>query len=269
MKQRHNDFVAMVTDNCSTDHTVEVFKKTVGHDQRFHYLCLPNHASMAENFYISLNAIDSDYFMWRADDDLSDLGYVSTLLHCLQSNDDVDLAVSSFKFAFYKAGQRFTHGYKSLPEIPCVCEEQRAKFFLENTHAPTWIYGVWRRNNLLQNWEKTLAFYPYTWAMDHLLLLPSILRGRISFTNKTWFFQRVFDEPKHYEQEVNCPQDKLNARSIYTHIASQVLAEVDSLSESGLVRSSLRKHIDRKVGKLWSLKRQILLNKAKRAFHLD
>ena len=261
-KQSYGDFTALVTDNLSTDHTREVFENTVGKDPRFQYLRLSQHVSMKENFYVSLDRLNTEYFLWRADDDLSDLRYLEVLSECLDANEEADLAVSALKFLDETEN---LERHLKLPSYPSANSKKLASFFLLNTRAPTWIYGMWRRKELLSNWDKAKN-YPYVWAKDHLLLLPSLLRGRIGFTNDTWFYQRVFDEHRPYAEQMRNSSERLRARKIYSQIAGEMLREVGSISGSLIVRVALHRHIERSVGRLWRLRRRVLQSKIKRAF---
>ena len=261
-KQTYGNFTALVTDNQSTDHTLEIFETTVGSDPRFQYFRLPQHVPMMENFYVSLNRLNTEYFLWRADDDLSDLRYLEVLSEYLNNNEEADLAVSALKFTNVA---KSSEGYLKLPNYPSISSRRLAIFFLKNTRAPTWIYGMWRREKLLLNWEKAKNYH-YTWAKDHLLILPSLLRGRIGFTNDTWFYQRIFDVPRPYAIEMRNSSRRLKARKIYSQIAGQMLEELESISGSLTVRIALHRHIERNVGKLWRLRRRILQSKIRSAF---
>ncbi len=252
--QTYKNFKVLVTDNVSEDSTFEVFDTTVGDDCRFEYLRLTQQIPMMDNFFVSLERLKTEYFLWRADDDLSDLNYLEELVNSLQSNKKADVAVSAFK-SFVEVRKEQTR-CKELPDIPSGNAIELACFFLRENRAPVWIYGMWRRNALLLNYEKA-RHYPYAWAKDHLILLPSLLAGSIEFTNKTWFFQRVFNERRAYEKEAKNPATRLCMRVLYSRIARHILGQKRSLSRSLRVRTKLYRHMESRVGRLWKLRAKV------------
>ncbi|MEM9635221.1 MAG: glycosyltransferase family 2 protein, partial [Pseudomonadota bacterium] len=77
--QSFDDMKVVVIDNASTDNTPSVYEEIAGSDNRFHYVRNEFTIPAQDNFKRGLQITDSKFFMWRADDDLSDFNYIESL----------------------------------------------------------------------------------------------------------------------------------------------------------------------------------------------
>lgn len=258
LQMQRAEFSVLVIDNASTDDTKAVFDATVGADRRFSYLRHPSNIPALENFYACLNALPTEYFMWRADDDLSADNYLEELAAALDKDSGADLAVSPFMRE--KPGREPER--LKLPIFPVVPPADRAEFVLRHSE-PTWIYGLWRREALLANVARLRGEYDYAWASDHALMLPTFVAGRVTGCQSTWFHQRILGGATYGL----APSDQLRAREDYADYAQKLVARLgsDAVGRPGL-RNALESHINRHVGRVWQLRRRMLKQTIRRFF---
>ena len=252
LRSQRGDFTVLVADNASTDETPQIFDEIVGNDPRFSYLRRPTNIGALENFYSCLEMVDTEYFLWRADDDLSADNYVEALVEALDAEPDADLAVSPCVSEFPGRLDKI-----AAPELPPAGTVACAQVLLRNAQ-PTWIYGMWRRQALLRNVRVLAGNYNYVWASDHALMLPTYVTGRVTAVTTTHFHQRFLGNASYGL----VPREQLRARAQYAAFAEKVLAEFADAQRIAELRSALKVHIDRNVGRVLKLRRRML----KRAF---
>lgn len=244
------DFIAMITDNASSDGTEDVVEEVVGNDSRFTYVRHGEGIPVKDNFLYSLRNLKTRYFLWRADDDLSSQDYIYRLSALLDQYEWADVAVSSLT-------QLRGQGHQSMPlsPIPEGNWEARAIHLL-TACKPSWFYGVWRRDVLLHQYTKAYENYPFVWAWDHAVLLPSVMGGRVVGDRAAVFYQRLQEGQASYLLE---PSEQFKARDLYARYADTILSELQPMRESEAeYQTALRFHIDKRVGGLWKLRRRAM-----------
>lgn len=248
-EQTASDFEVLVLDNASSDDTPQVFETTVGSDRRFRYQRQPSPVPVLRNFLDALAAVDSPYFLWRADDDLSAPDYLEKLARRLDAEPQADLAISPFKRWHSDTGQTT---FMPLPDYPSADPVDRAIHLLRNKR-PTWIYGMWRRERLIANVGRVGKRYTQAWAWDHLQMMPSVLAGRVAIEQDTWFVQRIMGRGA-YELATG---PRLEARLLYADVSNDLLSDIPvppaRLPE---LRAAMEFHFDDRVGPLKRLKRR-------------
>lgn len=259
--QTERDIEVLVLDNGSTDDTAQVFQDVVGSDPRFRYRRQETLVPMLTNFLDALEGVSSDYFLWRADDDLSAPDYLERLADQLDAEPEADLAVSPLKTWYAGTGVTET---TALPRFPPGDAIDRAIFLLRNAQ-PTWVYGLWRRSALQHNLARIQKSYPYVWAWDHLQMVPSALAGRVTAVGDTWFLQRYYG-PGSYHLATS---DRLAARAAYAAICAEVLAGM-TIPKHRLpdLQRALKINVDVAVGRQGRLRRKLFKEKVLAAIGL-
>lgn len=261
--QTGGDFTVLVMDNASTDDTREVFDETVGDDSRFAYHRNAENIGALNNFHAVLQTLETEYFLWRADDDLSADDYLAGLADALDADPRADLAVSPFRRKKLDVSPHRAEKVFPLPEFPHGPGVERARFALCNSHA-TWIYGMWRRNALLRNLELSRD-YPLAWASDHALVFPTLVTGAVTQCQSTWFLQRFLGSVWYKTS----PAEQMEARRRYIAYAQSVIGELHvEEASSPEFRAALETHYDRCLGGLWRLRRRLLKQRLKEAIGL-
>lgn len=185
LTQTFEDFIVKVYDNNSTDRTADIVSDIAKTDERVQYFCNLENIGASQNFLNSLAAADTEFFVWRADDDLSSQNYFQVLVELLEKSPGVALAVG------HTESQRLAKITKQYPYVGVNGELQLfdilRKMFIS---SPAWIYGIWRTEQLQKYYLKSWKNYPVLWANDHLVILNTILNKSIAGDNSTTFINR-------------------------------------------------------------------------------
>lgn len=185
--QTFQDFKVVIRDNASTDLTEEIARKFVEKDDRFQYVRNEKNNGPAQNFLDALNAADTEYFLWRADDDLAAPDFLECMVAKLDNNPDAVLSVAHVESRRPSRGRVKNSPYVVKWPGPRLLNVIRQMFY---SHA-SWIYGVWRTSYIQQRYLDIWHRYPDLWANDHLVILGPILDGQVTGRNTTRFIQQI------------------------------------------------------------------------------
>lgn len=189
--QTYTDFAVIVLDNASTDDTAAIAERFAARDPRFTYRRQQENRGALRNFEDVLAMAETPYFMWRADDDLSDADFVERLVSLLDQNPSAALAVGRV--------DRNKRGiYKSRTFPQRVAHEPRLLYGARLLTQPvaSWIYGLFRTDELKDSLRRVRRGFPHYIAFDHLTMFPFLALGRVVGTNATAFKQRFIDRPR-------------------------------------------------------------------------
>jgi len=180
--QSFKDFKVLILDNASTDATAEIAKRFAAQDPRFEYHRQPHNKGAKQNFLDVLEMADTPYFMWRADDDLSDVNFIEEMVRLLDASPSAALAVG--RAVQDKRGRRrrkaFPHRWPLEPAA-----SYRIRLLLRS--RASWIYGLFRTEELKASLRSVYASYPHVNAFDHLALFPFLITLRVVGSNDTGF----------------------------------------------------------------------------------
>lgn len=247
-KQTASDVSFIVFDNASTDETPTILKEISANDKRFEFVKNERNLTALENFKLAFESTTSKYFMWRADDDLSDSNYVEKLEQSLDDNPNDDLAFSEY-IKIHNNHERLF----ALPDHQNLAQLDRAIQFLPIAR-PTWIYGLWRREALKRNYALTDNRYPYVWASDHVLMLPTMLAGRFSAVSGTRFYQRLVGEADYHLS----PLQLLKARRSFMKLGVSILDDMNlDQKEKQKLKLALCSHASNRVAPFWRTCRSV------------
>src|SRR5215471_5919179 len=83
LAQNFQDFALLISDNASTDETLEICRSYEKQDSRIRLFTRDQDISASENFSFVLSQAKSEFFMWHAHDDWRDANCLSTLVAAL------------------------------------------------------------------------------------------------------------------------------------------------------------------------------------------
>ena len=146
--QDYPNIEIIVSDNASRDETPEVCERILEQYPFVHYSRNSSRIHALENFRRVLLRSTGKYFMWAADDDLWEPKFVSTLVRCLESDQDTVLIAAEAQYMirdgtmlpFFPEGRAF---YDKLPHSRL----RRLLTFTSHSYGNL-IYGLYRREAL-------------------------------------------------------------------------------------------------------------------------
>ena len=93
--QSFEDWILLISDNCSDDETEDICKKYVQLDSRIKYVRQTSNIGALNNFKFVLDNADSEYFMWAAYDDAWMPDFISTCIEKLEKDRSIGLAYTN------------------------------------------------------------------------------------------------------------------------------------------------------------------------------
>jgi glycosyltransferase involved in cell wall biosynthesis len=92
LAQKWSDFELIISDNGSTDTTMQICREYAAQDQRIKYHRYEINHGMVWNFNNVFKLASADYFMWAAHDDYWDPLYLQTCMEALNQSNTIILA---------------------------------------------------------------------------------------------------------------------------------------------------------------------------------
>jgi glycosyltransferase involved in cell wall biosynthesis len=184
--QTFQDFKVIVLDNASTDGTAAIAQRFADRDPRFAYRRQPHNKGAFANFVDVLGMADTPYFVWRADDDASDVNFIEEMVRLLDTNPKAALAVG--RVLTVKGTRKRTRGFLQRlafePELPYAVR-------LLLLSRASWIYGLFRTADLKESLGWIREGFPHFIGFDHLVMYPFLITGRVVGTNASTFTQHI------------------------------------------------------------------------------
>lgn len=185
--QTYPHFIVNIHDNASTDQTVAIAEEFAARDPRFRIHRNPVNVGSEKNFLDALDLAETEFFLWRADDDLTSPDFLEQMVARLDAAPGTVLAAARVESRKPSKGRVKKIRYPESWPGPRILNIVRRMFL---SH-PSWIYGLWRTDALRRHYRETWAKYPVGWANDHLVLLGVILDDAVTGDNQACFIQRI------------------------------------------------------------------------------
>jgi len=220
--QTYRDIEILVFDNASTDRTPEIVAQAMRRDSRIKLIRHENDIGIVGNFLAALDASRSPYFMWRAYDDVSSLNYVEGLVAALDAHPGAMLAAPTVETLRTHSGKlrvRSPPAPEEGPDSPLV----RKRWMLRRLQAG-WVYGLYRRQFLVDTYGYITREYHHAWAGDYLMLATFVHRGEIVGAPDTRLTLQLTGAPKEYDSSALTHERIALARNFW-QVLEKLLAE--------------------------------------------
>jgi glycosyltransferase involved in cell wall biosynthesis len=181
--QDHADIEIIVSDNGSTDGTVDVAKEVANTDSRIRIITSQRNQGAVANFNQALTAAVGDFFMWASDHDVWAPTFVSRCLNELMTQPDVVLTYPKTQMIDESGdllGVMDDHVALMDPN-----PLNRYRTLIWNLTWCNMVYGLHRRDSLIRT-----GGFQKVWAPDHVLLARIVLMGKVSQLPDVLYFRR-------------------------------------------------------------------------------
>jgi glycosyltransferase involved in cell wall biosynthesis len=261
--QTYRNIEVIISDNASTDESAAIAQSFVDTDARFRLIRRIENVGPVPNFFSLLEEAHTEFFMWRADDDWSDLDYVEKLVALFDEYPRTRLAASECALVKPNGDVTVVKSF-SAPH-------QRTRVFrighMLMRLTPNSIYGLWHRPTLVDILSRTTKAYPFIWAWDHMAMTPVILEEAVSGTNEIRLYAGQLEVQRYSARE--SAQIMWRMRRVFRQAS---LAEVRRLRwewwEKPIITVFILRYANLRVYRFWkTVRRQVrgLLGIDKRA----
>ncbi|MBS1182898.1 MAG: glycosyltransferase family 2 protein [Proteobacteria bacterium] len=192
LSQTFQDISIVISDNASTDETPEICAEYAAKDSRIRVVRHSENMGPLANFRYLLDHADTEFFMWRADDDLSDEHFVKELVAVLDANPKSQLAIPRIVTEHENHVRTIESSFQPIDGIDLA---DRVVKRLYNYHV-SGFYGLWRKKYLHECVSRIWSAYPEPYAGDHLTMLPAFLEDVAIGSDRTLYVQRTYSPPK-------------------------------------------------------------------------
>lgn len=252
--QTHQDLHIVVCDNASDDETPAICREFADRDPRVTWIRHDRPVTVNENWrsgFEQARLSGTPYFMWAADDDLRDEGYVAALLEALEGDPAAGLAFGGVvKFLDGQPpGSGRPHDYRCATRGISI--SRRLFMYKNGPFAP---YGLFRTSTLA-----SYRWYDHTVSPDFpLFMYVLVLTEIVQVTGPTFYYREPVRSPDHRQralrQSMSEPETFLTVRLSWRC----ALASRDAAVERGSRRIVLYDFLVVFAGILWGNRRQLV-----------
>lgn len=174
LEQDFDDLEVIVSDNASTDATLEICKNIAAGDPRLIVLTSEQNRGAAPNFNRLVDVAKGSYFKWAAHDDWCSQDFISATVACLDANPEAILSYAPMGVED-DSGNIFRWKDQILPGLESEDPRRRYREMLWHLEDPTQlIFGLMRTDVL-----RRTGCIPNTPEPDRVLLNELALHGPI------------------------------------------------------------------------------------------
>jgi len=188
--QSYGDWQLVVSDNASTDGTVDICQQFVRHDGRISVVVQEHDLGAAENFLFLISRAHGEFFTWAAADDLWAPAYLKTCISALDAHPDIGMAFTGME-NIDSSGKPIRQ-YRRLAGLagrPTRRTVARYLYQPEILGKANLIHSVLRLD-LCRRVSEAVGF-PECWGPDMALVLGFLAQGGIHIDHRVLFRKRI------------------------------------------------------------------------------
>jgi len=178
LNQTYKNFIIIVSDNASSDHTGDICVEYASIDPRIHYVRQTTNIGAEKNFRFVLEQAQSEYFMWAAADDTRSRDFLDLNLTFLIGHSEYIGSTSPVRFSNGQFDER-TMGDATLSHED---RQERLASFFGAWHANGRFYSIFRREPLMSWKNIDKQFLGSDWSL--ITYLTSI--GKLNRHSDGW-----------------------------------------------------------------------------------
>ncbi len=195
LSQTFGDFELVISDNASTDRTVEIATSYAEKDSRVRLVSSQVKRGASWNFNHVFRQATGEYFVWTAADDSWDPRYIEACVVELDAYSEAVACVSHIQ-PVTSTGRPIGRPYGGMA-IRGASVRSRWRAALRNSLLHSATYGVMRREAI----GRTRMLPPYV-GSDHVFMTQVALQGQVLEIAETLCYKQVPDEGEVYKSHL-------------------------------------------------------------------
>lgn len=169
--QSYRNIEVIISNNCSTDKTLEIIEFYAKKDNRIRYYNQTKRIPLEDNFKFVLNKSNSEYFMWAAADDLRSRDFIHKNIEFLQNNHDYVGSTSPTRFFRNSFNPKRVGDFSIKENNP----GERISTLLSSWDANARLWSLFRTKEL-----KKLNFESIFLGVDLYYMMQLVLIGKLN-----------------------------------------------------------------------------------------
>ncbi|ACO78943.1 glycosyl transferase,TPR repeat protein [Azotobacter vinelandii CA] len=198
----------LISDNHSTDRTLEIIQDTVGSDDRFKISQQDKNLGSFENFKFVFENTESQYFLWLGAHDYLSTDYLQLTTEALDKDKSISMACGMPYAVFNDKTTGPTAGalYDFNGDSPV---ERYMKSVARLTNC-TVFHSLFRREALNDfDFRKVIS-------CDHVIISHLLWHGKLAYAGSAKYYRRYFEKRQEsYEERLSGKGEELPRRDLY------------------------------------------------------
>ena len=189
INQTYQNLEIIVSDNCSTDGTIEIIERYAQRDPRIKFYRQEQNIGAHENFKFVLHKSTGEYFMWMGGHDIILPSLVERAVSVFKINNKSVLVYSDSEFINHE-GLTISKSANSNIDNYNLSRTDRLKNLINNIGYCTPVYGLFKKSVL-----KNIPIYHMV-GNDNLILFYAAYLGEISQLSSVLYQRREVRQPQ-------------------------------------------------------------------------
>ncbi len=202
LSQDYENFELIISDNASTDSTLQICREYVARDSRIRFHKHSRNVGALANFKTVLGLAQGKYFMWAAVDDYWLPEFIGVLVKELESHPDAGVAMCAIDRVSENGGLFDTIRFINRDNPNYRNYYQMLKSLTSAKKYNLYIYGLFRARLLKQ----AISSFPEVPGSDRLFLCQMALATRFRYVDRVLHIRMHHDQPSN----VRLPDEKFN-----------------------------------------------------------
>lgn len=230
LAQTAENFRLIISDNCSTDHTVSICEEYAAKDARVRVVRQPENLGICGNFRFVLQEAETPYFMWACHDDKWAPNFIEANLANLAAHPYAVASVSRVILLFPNGERVLARGTSPLTGAP----QERVRRFLSHPSEASRFYSVFRTQELKESFPEGIDVIGY----DYVVLALNLLRGS-HLEVPEYLMEREAHDYLYYQKHFVAKQPRLVDRWFPAHPIVRTIREKIDMPVGGGLRRAL------------------------------
>lgn len=224
----------LISDNASSDKTLEIARSLSSDDGRFELVRHSENIGAAENFIKLFQESESEYFMWLGAHDYLSENYLQEVVDLLDREKETSMACG-IPFGIMD-GKIFGPTKEAIYDFTQKSPTERYLKSVAELANCTIFHSLFRRTDLNGfSFRKTISF-------DHVLISHLLWKGKLNYAQDSTYFRRYFPRREtSSEERILGKKEKLKRKDFfefYTSNLQSLLEPADITNKKTLLKQS-------------------------------